>query len=165
MANHRHIAVAVWGVAGVLALLGHVVPHALDALRAPMGLFEWAALAASVALLGYFEGYRGFQRAFAPRVVVRALHLARTPRPLLALLAPAYCMGLLHATRKRLVANWILLSGIVAIVAVMGQVPQPWRGFVDAGVAVALGWGGAAIVYFFARALTGRPPDVPADLP
>jgi hypothetical protein len=115
--------------------------------------------------MAYFEGYRGFQRGFSPRVVVRALHLALHPRPLHVLLAPLFCMGLIHASRRRLLSSWILLVSIVAIVLLVRVLPQPYRGLVDAGVVVGLAWGLVALVGFAWAALAGSPPRVSAELP
>ena len=33
--------------------------------------------------------------------------------PAIVLLAPLFCMGLFHATRKRLIVSWCALTGIV----------------------------------------------------
>jgi hypothetical protein len=98
-------------------------------------------------------------------VVARALHLARHPRPLHLLLAPFYCMGLVHASRRRLVTSWVLVVTIASMVVAVRFLPQPWRGMVDAGVVVGLGWGLVAILVFAARALGGRPPAVALELP
>jgi hypothetical protein len=163
------VAAAVWGLAGVVALLVRAVsrlwPPAIDALAAPLDAAAWAFAAGSVLFIGFFEGYRGFQRGFAPRVVARAWHLARAPRPLHALLAPLFCMGLIHATRRRLITSWTVLSLIVGAVLALRLVAQPWRGLVDLGVVVGLVWGLAAIVAFAGRALAGGGPPGPADLP
>lgn len=161
--------VPLWGVLGVLLLLvqasvrlGQVVA---EALHGPS--LTWAQLgltAAWLAFMAYFEGYRGFQKAFAPRVVARALLLADRPRPLHAALAPLFCMGLIHATRRRIATSWAVLLGIVALVALMRLVPQPYRGLVDSGVLVGLVWGTVSVLGSFARALSGAPPEVSTDL-
>ncbi len=160
---------AFWGVGGVVALLAHatvrLATQAAGLLHVSLAPVEAAGLAASFLFFGCVEGYAGFQRAFAPRVVVRALWLASHPRPHLVLLAPLFCMGLLHATRRRLIVSWTLLAGIVAVVLLMDRVPQPWRGIVDAGVAFALAWGVLAILAFFGLALAARPPAISADVP
>jgi hypothetical protein len=174
-----NVLVAGWGVLGVLALLAQAIyrltPIALEPLQkgqlntAQAGLyFGW------VLVNGYAEGYRGFQRGFAPRVVARAFHLAGHRAPgapadptgaLHVALAPAFCMSLFHASRRGLVVAWTVLLAIVVVVTVVRQVPQPWRGIVDAGVVVGLLWGAAAIVVFFVRALAGEVPLVKTNLP
>jgi hypothetical protein len=163
-------AAAAWGLIGVAALLLNAVvrlaPVAIEGLTAHrLGAGLWLLAAGNVAFMAYFEGYRGFQQGFAPRVVARALHLARHPRPLHVVLAPLFCMGLVHATRRRLVASWILLITIVAIVLAVRGVAQPYRGIVDAGVVVGLAWGLAALAATAWSALAGNPPRVSPELP
>lgn len=119
-----------------------------------------------VVLNAYAEGYRAFQLRFSPRVVVRAHHLARNPQPLHVVLAPLYCMALIHATRRARIVAWATLLMIVGFVLTLRLVPQPWRGIVDGGVVIALIWGIAAIVVLFARSVfTGRLPTVAAEIP
>jgi hypothetical protein len=113
----------------------------------------------------YVEGYRGFQKRFSPRVVARALHLAEHPRPLHVVLAPLYAMALMHTTRRRLIGSWILVAGIVAIILLVRALPPVWRALIDAGVALALAWGTAAIIVYFVRGLAGHPMPVGPDLP
>jgi hypothetical protein len=114
----------------------------------------------------YFEGYRGFQRGFSPRVVVRAWSLGRQPSWVRGVLAPLVCMGLLWASRKRLVVSWSLLAGMVALVLGVSRLEQPWRGLIDVGVVLGLAHGLVALLGFAAwAAATGQLPDTPADLP
>jgi hypothetical protein len=158
-----------WGLAGVLALLGQAIyrltPYAIDAATHPLTLFQLVVLIGWVAMNAYAEGYRGFHRAFSPRVVARAQALDADPRPWLVAIAPLYCMGLVHATRKRLVVSWILALGIVAIVIAVRLLDQPWRGIIDAGVVVGLGLGCVSILYYVVLARRGQPMPVSPDLP
>jgi hypothetical protein len=162
-------AAGVWGIAGVLLLLGDAVyrllPVALEIRRHPLTIVEVAALVAWLAMIAYAEGYRGFQKRFSPRVVARALHLGAHPRLVYTVFAPLYCMGLVHATRRRLVASWTLVLAIVGLVLLVRKLPQPWRGIIDAGVIVGLTWGAVAIVYFTVRAVRGASMPVPPDVP
>jgi hypothetical protein len=163
-------AAATWGLVGVAALLLRAIwrlaPIARQAFTGPpLRPTAWVIAAGWLAFMAYFEGYQGFQRGFAPRVVVRAVHLAAHPRPLHALLAPLYCMGLVHATRRRMITGWSVVTGIIALVLAVSRVAQPSRGIVDAGVVLGLAWGLAAIVVFAVRALLGAPPRAAADLP
>lgn len=162
-------AIVLWGVGGVLLLLakaivglGGMVRGAFDHELGPLHL---GVAALWIAFMAYTEGYRGFQQRFSPRVVRRAVHLAQAPRPWLVLLAPAYAMGLVHATRRRLVASWALLAAIVALVLLVRTLDQPWRGIVDMGVVVGLGWGCASLLALLLPALAGRTPEVDPDLP
>jgi hypothetical protein len=158
-----------WGLAGVLALLVQAIyrltPYAIDAATHPLTALQLVALVGWVTMNAYAEGYRGFHLAFAPRVIARAQALDADPRPWLVALAPLYCMGLVHATRKRLVVSWILTLGIVAIVIAVRMLDQPWRGIVDAGVVIGLALGTISMIYYLVLALLGRPMPVPPDLP
>ena len=118
-----------------------------------------------VAFNAYSEGYRGFHRNFSPRVIARAQHLHAHPRALHVALAPLYCMGLVHATRRRLITSWSLTLGIVAIVVAVRQLAQPWRGIVDAGVVVGLAIGVLSILFYVGRASAGIAMPVSADVP
>lgn len=160
---------AAWGLAGVAALLGSAVfrltPLAIAAFAQELGVVHYVGLVASLFFLGYTEGYKAFQKQFSPRVVARARYLANNPTPLRVLLAPMFCMGYFHATRKRLVISWALSLGVVGLILIVSRVPQPWRGIVDAGVVVALTWGLVAMVVYAARALSGHGLPVPPDVP
>ena len=154
-----------WGIVGVVAILGkaiyQLVPVARGAFEHPLGAVHWITLVAWVAFMAYSEGYRAFHQAFSPRVVARAQYLAAHPRPLFVALAPLYCMGLIHATRKRLIVSWCVVVGIVALVVLVRQLEQPWRGIIDAGVVLGLSIGILSIVYFAASNTPSVPPDVP----
>jgi hypothetical protein len=161
---------ALWGVAGVVLLLLDAVHRlgtkALHVLQAyELTASQYALFAGWTVVIGYLEGYRGFQTRFAPRVVARAAHLAVHPRPLHVLLAPLYCMALLHATRRRLVGSWLLVAGIVAVVLLVRQLPQPYRGLIDGGVVFALAWGTLAIVVHYLRGIAGHAPTIAPDVP
>lgn len=161
---------ATWGLAGTAALLTRAIwrltPAAWEAAtRYQLGALGWGFGALWLLFMGYSEGYRGFQKGFAPRVAARAAHLAQRPRPLHVLLAPLFCMGLIHASRRRLVTSWSLVSMVVVLVLMVRHVPQPWRGLVDAGVVLGLTWGLVAVLVFGGRALRGRAPRVSTDLP
>jgi hypothetical protein len=164
------IAIASWGIIGVLVLLAQALyrltPFALEPLERHM-LSGWQlALYVGWSLFNaYAEGYRGFQRSFSPRVVARAMHLARHPRPLHVVLAPLYCMAFFHARRKTVIVAWVLFALIVVVVAFVRRLDQPWRGIIDAGVVVGLLWGSLSIVVLFIAALAGRPTSADASLP
>lgn len=139
-------AAAVWGVTGtVLVLVDAIVRLTPKALAPLEDLTPELALAyvASMGALGYAEGYRGFQKSFAPKVVARA-HALRGP--VQGALAPIYCLGLLGGTGSERLRAWLLLAVIVAFVLLAGQLSAGLRGAVDAGVVVGLSWGTAAIL-------------------
>jgi hypothetical protein len=159
-----------WGVGGVALLLAQAVlrltPIALEPLRlGGLGGWEIATYVAWVIMSLYSEGYRGFQKSFVPRVVARAFFLARTPRPLFILLAPLFCMSLVHARPRRLIVSWTIVFLITTAVALVRTLPYPWRGIIDGGVVVGLGYGLVSLLFTFARALAGHVPAVELDLP
>jgi hypothetical protein len=149
----------------LLQALVRLFPHAHDALVAPLSPAQWLALLMWVAFSAYAEGYRAFQLRWAPRVVARAIYLGQKPRALHVALAPAFCMSLFHATRRRLVISWLTVGLIAGAVVLVRRLPQPWRGIIDAGVVVGLAWGLLALLLQYARALRGEPPVTSADLP
>lgn len=113
----------------------------------------------------YGEGYRAFQKAFCPRVVGRAHHLAQNPTLLRGLLAPAYCLSLFHANRRGLMVAWIMIGVIALLVALLGVTPQPWRGIIDGGVVVALAWGVVVMLILACKTLISGPPRARLNLP
>ncbi len=159
-----------WSIGGVLGLFVQAIVRLLPRALEPIfdGSLDVAAgIAYAVAIVGmaYAEGYRGFQQRFSPRAVARALHLAEHPRPLLVLFAPLFTMGLVHATRRRLIGSWSLLLGIIGLIVLVSMLAQPWRGAVDAGVVVGLTWGVLATLALLIRAFRGTPPEVEPELP
>ena len=162
--------VALWGVVGFLVILGQAIHRLLGLalepiVRGQLHSWQWGLYGLSIALLGYSEGYRAFQLKAAPRIVVRAMHLARHPRPLHVVLAPFFSTGLFHATRRRLITSWSLYAGLILLILAVRQLDQPWRGIVDAGVVVGLTWGAVSIIIYYVRALAGHPPRVSPELP
>lgn len=160
---------AVWGVLGVLLILGQALgrlgPLALEAMCGELSSAQWAVLIGWVVAMAYGEGYRGFHRRFSPRVVARAAHLARHPTLVRGLFAPFFCTSLFGASRRGVIVARVLVVSITAIVVMVKQLPQPWRGIIDAGVVVGLGLGSLSVVYFAVRALFGFASPVPPDLP
>jgi hypothetical protein len=160
---------AAWGVAGVSALLISAIlrlaPVASEALSSStMTPAHWALVAAWIAAMAYFEGYRGFQLAFSPRVAARALHLSRHPTPVRAVLAPLFCMAYFAAPLRRRLVSFGVTAAVVVLVLGMRHVPQPWRGMVDAGVVAGLAWGLVSLWVFTALAFADRGFDHPAEV-
>ena len=158
-----------WGVLGVSLLIGWAVmrltPIALEAWVMPWGWMEWSVAVPWLVFMLVGEGYRGFQKGFAPRVAARARYLREHPQWLHVLLAPAFCMGFFHATRKRMIVSWAVTSGIVLLILAVRLLPQPWRGIVDLGVVAGLSWGLVAIVLYGVHALTAHTFNHPAETP
>jgi hypothetical protein len=163
------LAIFAWAVLGVVAMLvepvTRLLPRALEPIQdgslTPAGVLAYVA---SILFLAYSEGYRGFQLRFSPRVIVRALAVARRGGWLIAL-APLMAMGLIHANRRRLIGSWLLLVCIVTLIMLVSLLEQPWRGAVDAGVVVGLSWGTVAILVMMVQALRGHIPSIDPDLP
>jgi len=146
-------AVYSWAILGVLALLTQglvkLVPFAVEAVESPLSPAERTVLWAFVAVNLYLEGYRGFQLRFVPRVVARALYLAKRGQGGLwsIALAPLFVMGFFHATRRARLSAWILSLLIALAVVLVRHLPTPWRGIVDAGVVAGLGYGTLSLLY------------------
>lgn len=136
---------ALWGVSGVLLLLGSAVyrlgPLAVDAFSYDFLWYHWTCLLCVVFFMAYAEGYVGFQQRFSPRVAARARYLMTYPRPAFILFAPLFCMGYFHATKRRKITSISLTAAIIALVLLVRLLAQPWRGIIDAGVVVGLAWG------------------------
>ncbi len=163
-------AVAIWGVLGFAAILIQAVvglfPLAIEPIQeGSLTGLQTGLYVLWVVFMAYSEGYKGFQKQMSPRVAVRSMYAARNPRPLLVIFAPFFCMGLFHATKRRLITSWAILIGVVILVIGVRQLDQPWRGIVDGGVVVGLAWGLLATLYYAILAWTGSEPDVPADVP
>lgn len=163
---------AIWGIVGVLALLGSAVYRlatvGLDAFSSDFRWHHWVALAVIIIVMAYAEGYRAFQQRFSPRVAARARYLKSHPRLLHVLLAPLFCMGFFYATKRRKITSFSVTLGIIALVIVVRLLPQPWRGMIDIGVVVGLGWGIVSLLFFIWPALFSRDfscsPEVPDSL-
>lgn len=160
---------AVWGGAGVFALLGFAVyrlaPKAVEAFRGGLTAGQWTLVALVCLFMGYAEGYRGFQKQFSPRTAARIRYLRDFPSAARTVLAPLFCMGYFHATRRTRIVAFALPVGIIVLVMLVHQLAQPWRGIIDAGVVLGLSWGmvslAASIVQAFASPAGVASPEVP----
>lgn len=167
-----------WGLLGVIGLIGSAVlrlsPRMLELGAFALTPLQWLLLLVFTPYMAYAEGYKGFHQNFAPRVVARALclreglgkELAQPLWWLLVLLAPLFCMGFFHATRRRMLVSWLITAGIIGLVIAVSHTAQPWRGIVDTGVVTGLGLGILSLVWHWQRfARGGVRPALPADLP
>ena len=118
-----------WGLAGVVALLCTAIVRLLSISVTAFGysltVTHWLVLMASVLFMAYAEGYRTFQKSWAPRVVSRALELRQQWTYIRVLFAPLYCMSFFHATRKRYMTAWITTLCIVALIFLMNRIAHP----------------------------------------
>jgi len=146
-----------WGIAGVLFLLSvaifRLVAIAFERGELQLNLAHWVSLVFSILYMAYAEGYKGFHRGFSPRVVQRANYLRENPRWHHVLLAPAFCMGYIYATRRRQILSIGLTLVVMGFVVIARQLPQPWRGILDAGVVTGLSLGIVSILYFLLNSL------------
>ncbi|EAR61167.1 hypothetical protein [Neptuniibacter caesariensis] len=151
---------ALWGITGICMLLGSAIYRlsaiGLQTFSYDLSWYHWAALLFSVVFMGFFEGYRGFQQAWSPRVAARILYLSQNASALRVILAPLFCMGFFSIVRKRMIVTYCLTLGIVTMVMLVHQLDQPWRGIVDLGVVTGLAWGLASLLLFTVQAFFGR---------
>lgn len=163
------IAGALWGISGVSILLGSAIyrltPVAWRVFSLDLLWYHWAALVFAVVFMAHSEGYRGFQKGFSPRVAARARHLVAQPNLVRAVLAPFFCMGYFHATKRRKITSISVTLGIILLILGVRHLSQPWRGIIDAGVVVGLIWGLISMLVFCALAWTSDRFDYSADLP
>lgn len=160
--------VLLWALGGVgLLLLQAIVrlaPRALEAVAMELSPVHWIVLFGWCAFSAYAEGHRGFHLRFAPRVVRRAVYLARQPFDWKTLLGPAFSMSFFHATRRSMLRAWIFVGAISLVVWVVRMFPQPWRGIVDAGVVLGLAWGLVSVAVHLRHTLRDGG-TLPEDLP
>lgn len=165
--------VQAWGVFGVVAYLSYgvakVVPIVLDGLGAIEEVWQWALLAVTLLFFAYVEGYRGFQLGFSPRVVSRAWVVSEetSEAPVWhKVLAPAFCIGYFHGTKRRVITSWAVTTVIFAVVIGVKQLDNPYRAIIDAGVIVGLMWGILSIIVLYIASLQSqKPPEYDPALP
>ncbi|MEC7988280.1 MAG: hypothetical protein VX278_24145 [Myxococcota bacterium] len=172
--NHIHKKsfplIPLWGIIGVSFILGQAIwklwPLAIEPIQNQnLTIWQWVLYAIWLIFMGYSEGYRGFQKAFCPRVVRRAWTLQSSSPTLHILLAPLYSMGYFHATRKRKIISWSLTFGIVGIVLFVKILPYPYRHIIDGGVVLGLSYGLVCLLLIGFNAIRGILPPVSPDLP
>ena len=113
--------------------------RALHTMHAGLSLPQWALMVISIAVFGYLEGYRVLHCRFFPHVLVRASELAhREKRARDYLSAPFYVVSLVQAGKRSQQRAWVGASLIVGAIFLVRALPEPYRGIIDAGVAVAL---------------------------
>jgi len=149
---------AIWGFLGICLLFGSAIYRlgsmALQLSPGDFSWYHWLALAISLVFMGFAEGYRGFQQNFSPRAAARIRYLSRNLTLMRGLLAPLFCMGFFHASRKRMIVSYSLTGGIVLLILLVRTVAQPWRGIIDVGVVLGLSWGILSLAAFTLQAFT-----------
>lgn len=162
-------ALFLWAVLGVMALLIQAILRlsaiTVEALSSgEMTSLQYGVCAVWCLLNAYMEGYRGFQKKFVPRVLARAHHLALSPEPLPATLAPLYAMAFFRATLRAKIAAWGVSCLVIVAITLVRTIAQPWRGIIDAGVVVGLSWGLIALALGAVARLSGRTPEGDPEL-
>lgn len=168
--NETSLWISTWAILGVSAILGQAIWKLLPLAMEPfqkqdLSSIQWVMLIIWLAFMGYTEGYRGFQKAFCPRVVSRAWTLNSSSPLHHIIFAPLYSMGYFYATKKRKIVSWTLTTAIVGIVLLVKLFPYPYRQIVDAGVVLGLSYGLCTLLYFYIRAIMGSKPTANPDLP
>jgi hypothetical protein len=160
---------AAWGISGACLLILFAVYRlseiAMNAFVTDLQWYHWLVLISNIVFMAYSEGYKGFQLAFAPRFAARARYLLNNPRLLHVLLAPLFCMGYFHTTRKRLIAAYGLFFGILVFILIFQQLSQPWRGILDVGVLVGLSWGLLSLLWFSCQAMVAKSFQYSPEMP
>jgi hypothetical protein len=155
---------AIWGVVGTMALLAYAVwrlgGYAWELTDETLTVFEWAILVLWSVYMFYAEGVKAFGRSFSPRVVARAQYIAKRGNLKQILLAPLFCFGYFHTSRKRLIVTYSVTLGIVLLIVMIRFLPQPWRGILDAGAELGIAYGTLTIFYFVWKALVSHPVEI-----
>ena len=139
------MAAAIWGAMGLVALLGYAIVRLASVVADGTG-HHWgwqhiAVAAGNTVFMAWSEGYRGFQLRFSPRSAARVKWLAQHANAMQMLLAPLFVMGYFGTTRRRMIGVYLLTGFILAAIAVIHGLAQPWRAALDIGVVVGLAWG------------------------
>jgi hypothetical protein len=143
-------------VAGVALSLGAAIfrlgKRALQLRERGLEPFEWAVFVVCALAFTYGEGYRALHLRFAPGVIARvaALTPASGLRVGRALLAPLYALGLIQRERAAVLRAWLSVALIVLAVVIVRELPEPWRGIIDASVTLALTIGLVSLLARFA---------------
>ena len=115
--------------------------------------------------MAYYEGYKGFQKGFSPRVAARLRYLKDNANYKRLMLAPLFCLGYFDAERRRIIFVCCLTLVIFLIIQLVEYIPMPWRAILDLGVVVGLGWGLTSMIIFTIQAFIKPDFDFPAGVP
>lgn len=148
---------AAWAIAGWAGVLLFAIVRlsriAAEALADELTPAQLAVLLVNLVVMAWTEGYRGFQLKFSPRAAARVLYLRRHADWRMTLLAPFFCVGYYRASPRVRRMTWLGTMLIVLLIIIVHQLPQPWRGIVDAGVVLGLTWGLVSFLALSGRAL------------
>ncbi len=151
-----------WAIGGFSALIlwamWRLSAVAVEGLDRPLDWSHWLLLLLNAIFMAYSEGYRGFQLGYSPRLARRVVRIRDAGSALDCALAPLYAMGFYDAPRHRLLVTYLVTAGIIVLIIIFHQLDQPWRGILDAGVVIGLGWGLIATWLHLAQQLSGNRP-------
>lgn len=163
------LAGAIWGFGGLLLIILFAIfrltPIAIDAFFYKLLWYHWLILIVNTIFMAYTEGYRGFHKGFAPRVVARCNYLKNHPNGIHVLLAPFFVTGYFFSTQKRILYIFGLTFMIIILIQIIHRLAQPWRGLLDVGVVVGLTWGVISLFIFVFQALTSKNFEYSPELP
>lgn len=160
-----------WGVLGPMALLSsgvwRVFPYAIEPLLTPASLsvLHIVLYVVSIIFNAWTEGYRAFQKMIVPRILARAQWLTDNPERVNPILAPLFVAGFFAMQKRAIIVRYTFLVVIICVIIGMKFMPQPWRGIINAGVVVGLGWGVVAMGVGLIQLFRGVVPDADPQLP
>ena len=159
---------AVWGYTGFFVLMVFAIFRlaqvSLEATSYELTLWHWLLLIGNTIFMAYSEGYKGFQKAYSPRLASRALYLRQYGTARQLLLAPAFCMSFFDAPRRRVIVSYSILVMVIVLVTLFRLLSQPVRGILDFGVVIGLSWGTISVLYFSVVYATGKKQMVDAEV-
>ena len=160
---------AIWGFLGVCIFLGSAIIK-LSQISSQLEVetltvWHWLVMGAWILFMAYYEGYKGFQKGFSPRVAARIYYLKGHATPVRFILAPLFCLGFFDAERKRIIFIFCFSAAIMVLVKLVEHMPMPWRGIMDLGVVVGLSWGLVSMMLFSAKAFWTNNFDFPPGVP
>jgi hypothetical protein len=144
--SRRTVALAGWSILAIGLAFAEAIARlgarALEGMRGGLSPAEWVALAGSVLLFTWFEGYRSLHKRWVPAAVRRSFEVAaRTAGALGWLVAPLRSLGLVGGTRRELVRAWAGMGLITHRRACSWSCPP--CGHVDPGSPPRCSWGSA----------------------
>ena len=135
----------IWGFLGISYMILHglscMIPYVIEL---DFRLFKWYHMISFfgvIIILGYSEGYKGFQKSFSPRTANRLYNIFLKPTFFRVFFSPFISMGFIESSKKLKYISYGLLLMIVMFILLIGKLNDPWRGIIDAGVIVGLSWG------------------------
>jgi hypothetical protein len=146
---------AAWGAGGVILLLAFAVARlagpGVEIFSFQLTWVHWSVLVVNTILVAVFKVYRGFHGSLSPRMATRASFLRDQPNIRRTLLAPLFCMGYFQIARKKQVMTIMMTVVMVALIILVRQLEQPWRGIIDLSIALGLTGGLLSLLVHLAR--------------